>query len=523
VNQPSSDDVYDVIIVGCGIAGLRAGIELATAGAKVAVMTKDSPVESNTGEAQGGIAVALSEEDEIQFHFQDTLRAGAGLCDEGTVRVLVEEGPPRIQELIDWGTRFDRDGKRLAFAQEGAHSRRRVLHADGDSTGKEIVRALLDRASTFSSLVFLNRTFSVDLVLEKDRCVGLVVLDEVSASLRILGCAAVLLSTGGAGRLYRETTNPPQATGDGVAMAYRAGAIVSDLEFVQFHPTTLFAPGAPRFLLSEALRGEGAVLRNAKGECFMSRYHPEGELAPRDAVSLAIVLEMEKTGDQCVYLDLTGHRPGALRARFPKIYETCCRFGFDLSRDRIPVSPAAHYFMGGVRTDRWGRTSLKSLYAAGEVACTGVHGANRLASNSLLEGLVFGARAGATIKTEFEQPGFPDAALPVLTLPAPDRVEPLVRSMTAWASERVGIRRDGEGLSAAIQGIQRLAATLGTHSPSRRAIEARNLLVVGELVARAALEREESRGAHFRTDFPLPRKEWARRLEYKVPSLSSRD
>ena len=518
---------YDAIVVGSGIAGLRAAVDLAEAGARVAVLTKDSPTDSNTGFAQGGIAVALSEEDRIEFHLQDTLRAGDGLCDEEAVRILVEEGPPRIQEMIDWGTRFDREGTRLAFAQEGAHSRRRVLHAHGDSTGSEIVRALLARASAFRSLVFLTRSFSVDLVLEGGRCTGLLVLDEGSRALRVIGSGAVLLATGGAGRLYRETTNPPQATGDGVAMAYRAGAAVADMEFVQFHPTTLCAPGAPRFLLSEALRGEGALLRNGAGERFMPRYHPDGELAPRDAVSLAIVAELERTGDRCVTLDLTGQDPAALRGRFPKIYETCLQFGFDLARDRVPVHPSAHYFMGGVRTDLRGRTAVPGLYAAGEVACTGVHGANRLASNSLLEGLVFGTRAASALREEFRMAGTPEVEIPTTLTPGPSGAAHLAGRIGDLMWGRVGIRRDREGLLAAAAELERLEETLGRHPVERGAIEARNLLVLGRLVARAALDREESRGAHHRRDFPARRDEWVRHLEYRAagpaPDLSRRD
>jgi L-aspartate oxidase len=506
----------DVVIVGSGIAGLRAGVDLAQSGARVTILTKDRPIDSNTEYAQGGIAAALSEEDRIEFHLQDTLLAGDGLCDEEAVRILVEEGPPRIHELIEWGTEFDREGTGLAFGREAAHSRSRVLHAHGDSTGREIVRALLARASTFPSLVFLSRSFSVDLVLEEGRCTGLLVLDENSGEMRLLGSGAILLATGGAGRLYRETTNPPQATGDGVAMAYRAGAAVADMEFVQFHPTTLFSPGAPRFLLSEALRGEGALLRNGAGERFMPRYHRDGELAPRDMVSLAIVMEMERTGDSCVYLDLTGREPAALRSRFPQIYETCLHLGYDLARNRVPVHPSAHYFMGGVRTDLHGRTTVGGLYAAGEVACTGVHGANRLASNSLLEGLVFGARAASAIRGELKEGKAPRTRIPRILTPGERGSRKMAGEIADRMWECVGIRRDAQGLRRAAEALRRLESGLTGGPVRRESVEARNLLVVGSLVTRAALDREESRGAHFRSDFPGRRDEWERHLEYRA-------
>ena len=512
---------FDALIVGSGIAGLRAAVGLAESGARVALVTKDDPTDSNTGYAQGGIAAAVSEDDRVELHLQDTLLAGDGLCDEDAVRVLVEEGPERIQELIDWGTRFDREGTRLAFAREGAHSRRRVLHAQGDSTGMEIVRALLARARQFPSLVFFSRTFSVDLVLEKQRCAGVLLLDEPSHEIWLALAPAVLLASGGAGRLYRETTNPPQATGDGMAMAYRAGAVMADLEFVQFHPTTLCAPGAPRFLLSEALRGEGAVLRNGAGERFMTRYHPDAELAPRDTVSRSIVQEIARSGDACVYLDLTGRDPVALRARFPRIYDTCLSFGFDLARDRVPVHPSAHYFMGGVRTDLFGRTSVPGLLAAGEVACTGVHGANRLASNSLLEGVVFGARA-AGVMHGLDQEGPPgDAGLeadPALRALPPRESQEIVPALAEMMWKQAGIRREAGGLSSAIERMTSWETTLRSEPVRREGIEARNLLLLGGLVCRAALQREESRGAHFRSDFPSKREVWRRHLEIKAPS-----
>src|SRR5919199_5403284 len=384
----------DFIVVGSGIAGLRAGVELARAGGRVTVLTKDRREESNTEYAQGGIAVALAEEDEPSLHEEDTLAAGAGLCDGRAVEVLVEEGRRYIEELIGWGAEFDREGGRLLFTREAAHSRPRILHARGDATGREIVRALLARAGRERNLSFLAHAETESLVVAGVRVAGVRYLDPLVRAPRTLLARGVVLASGGAGRLYLHTTNPAVATGDGMAMAFDAGAELADMEFVQFHPTALNVEGAPRFLLSEALRGEGGVLRNASGRRFMPRYHDAAELPPPDVVTRAIVAEMERTATRTVFLDMTAFDAAHLRRRFPKIYSTCLRYGLDLARDPVPVSPAAHYIMGGVRTDLEGRTSLPGLYAAGEVACTGVHGANRLASNSLLEGLVFGARAG---------------------------------------------------------------------------------------------------------------------------------
>src|SRR5438067_1051028 len=389
----------DFAVVGSGVAGLRAAIELSAAGS-VLVLAKSTLSDSATAWAQGGVAVALSDEDEIGLHEQDTLAAGDGLCRAESVALLVEEGPKYITQLIEWGTEFDRAGTKLAFTREAAHSRSRILHAHGDSTGREISRALLARAHKIPHLHLRAYAFTTELVVERGRVGGLCFNDESDGSEHELRAGAILLATGGLGQIYRETTNPDVATGDGMAIAYEAGAVLSDMEFVQFHPTALAVKGAPRFLLSEALRGEGGILRNINLERFMKRYNEAQELAPRDIVARAIVSEMHRTNSEHVYLDLTAKPEGFVEKRFPRISATCMSYGVDLARDVAPVCPAAHYMMGGVKTDLWGRTSLPGLYAAGETANTGVHGANRLASNSLLEGLVFGARSGQAMMAD---------------------------------------------------------------------------------------------------------------------------
>jgi len=385
----------DFVIVGGGIAGLRAAIALAPAG-RVVVLTKADSGESNTGYAQGGIAAAVGDDDSPDLHAQDTLRAGDGLCDERAVRVLVEQGPVYVRELLDWGARFDRDAAgKPALGREAAHSVRRVLHA-ADATGREIGRVLWDRVASLSSVEAINHALVTRLIVENGRVAGVEVFDRAGGSQEIRA-TATLLATGGAGRVFSETTNPSVATGDGISLAYLAGARVADLEFIQFHPTALKQKGAPRFLISEALRGEGARLINERGVAFMTGYHSGGDLAPRDVVARSIVREQERTGGG-VYLTLAHLDPTFVHKRFPTIAAMCGSIGLDLAHDRIPVGPAAHYVMGGIETDEWARTSVPGLFAAGEVACTGVHGANRLASNSLLEGLVFGARAGRAMQ-----------------------------------------------------------------------------------------------------------------------------
>jgi L-aspartate oxidase len=507
----------DFLIVGGGIAGTRAALELAPVGAVLA-LTKGELYESSTEYAQGGIAAALAEDDEVGLHLEDTLRAGDGLCSEKAVQILVSEGPQQIERLIAWGMRFDREGNKLAFTREGAHSRSRVLHAQGDSTGSEILRALMARARSRRSIRFLPHSFAVDLLVEERRVCGVTFLEQKSSTLNTVRAKAVLLATGGLGQVYKETTNPEVATGDGVAMAYRAGALCSDMEFVQFHPTALYAKGAPRFLLSEALRGEGACLRNVLLERFMPRYHEGAELAPRDIVSRAIMMEMQKTESECVYLDMTELDAGHVKKRFPRIYSTCLSYNIDITADLVPIRPAAHYAMGGVATDLHGATTLRGLYAAGEVASTGVHGANRLASNSLLEGLVFGARAALAMieqRREFKPPSpcnvpntHPGHAVLRHESKAceaePVRVSPqeCVEEVRSLLWHNVGIIRNGRETCEALRRLNSLLPICQSGSFSKFH-EALNILEVGRIITRCALARQESRGAHYRSDFPL--------------------
>ena len=470
---------------------------------RVIVVAKDTLRESSSEYAQGGIAAALSDDDDIELHEQDTLVAGAGLCDADAVHTLVENGPDAIEELIEWGAEFDREGSKLVFAREGAHSRSRVLHAHGDSTGREIARTLYQKASSLPNVEFRSFAAVTDLLVADDGSVaGAVVFDANSGESIAIHASAVLLATGGLGHVYRETTNPPVATGDGVAVAFRAGAVIKDIEFVQFHPTALYLPNAPRFLLSEALRGEGARLLNLQGERFMPRYHELADLAPRDVVSRSIVSELQRTGTSHVLLDLTHLDGDYLRRRFPRIYQTCLQFGVDFTKRPVPVHPAAHYAMGGVGTDLDGRASVQRLFAAGEVACTGVHGANRLASNSLLEGIVFGKRAGQAMREWTSPPASPGSLPEPPAFPCTTAEE--VRGL-AWT--QAGLSRNAEDLEEACNTLGSMKLDC-TKRADRQALELRSIWSVAWLIARCALAREESRGGHYRTDFPMPRREF---------------
>ncbi|MBF0516895.1 MAG: L-aspartate oxidase [Nitrospirae bacterium] len=491
-------DHVDFLVIGSGVAGLRAAFEAAAAGS-VYVITKDTLKESSTEYAQGGVAVALCDEDTIGIHFEDTIKAGDGLCRDEAVRTLVNEGPERIMELISWGAEFDKSDSRLIFTLEAAHSRRRILHAHGDSTGREIERVLIKKAMSIPQIKKYSFAYFLDLIVSGGRCYGAYMLRDGQVTAVLAG--ATILATGGAGQVYSRTTNPQVATGDGMAAAFRAGAQMSDIEFVQFHPTSLYASGAPQFLISEALRGEGAVVRNIHKEKFMGLYHPEAELATRDIVARAIVSEMARTQSHHVYLDITHLDKNYIKNRFPMIYKTCLKYDIDITTELIPVSPAAHYMMGGVRTDIDGRTNIDGLYAAGEVACTGVHGANRLASNSLLEGLVFGARAGATALRQWTDTKYinPELSLKVTQdhIENPDEIRSTIRR-TMW--DKVGIIRSAASLNEALEVFNSLNHITAHTYLSRYENEIKNILQTAQLIVQSAIERKDSIGAHFRSD-----------------------
>ena len=512
--QMSQDPLYDYIIIGSGIAGLYTAL-LAREYGSTLIVTKGSIDDCNTRYAQGGIAAPVGEGDSPELHMEDTLKAGVDLCEAEAVRILTSEASDCIADLIRMGVPFDTMQGEIALAKEGAHSVPRVLHAGGDATGQHIEMTLAGLAR-MSRVRVLEYCLATDILVEGDRAVGVRTLDTRVGSRQDFYGRSIIIATGGAGRLFRYTTNPEVATGDGVALAYRAGARIADMEFYQFHPTALRLPGAPPFLISEAVRGEGAILRSVTGEAFMGNYHPQGELAPRDVVARSILAEMSRTQAEHVLLDITHLPPSRVAARFPSIYRFCLDQGLDMTTTPIPVAPAAHYMMGGVQTTTWGESSLPGLYACGEAACVGVHGANRLASNSLLETLVFGRRVVERTQ-EAEEPETVEWKELRLTLPvrheAQGREEPLA-TLSALQSEmweKAGITRNQDGLHELAECLALWERQLPSPS-DRPSYELRTMVLLGRLMVEAALVRHESRGAHYRTDFPNASPEWERHI-----------
>lgn len=512
------NEYYDIVIIGSGIAGLYAAHKASRGGHKIALVTKKRIKDSNTGEAQGGIAAALEVNDSPELHYKDTLQAGAGLCDREAVSVLVNEGALRVRELIELGVEFDRNKGSIDLSREGAHSHNRILHAHGDATGAEIQRTLANVVHVSGKVEIFVEHFVVDLLIKNNRCYG-VLMCGPNSELKILRSSSVVLATGGLGKLYSLSTNPEVATGDGVAIAYRAGAEVMDMEFVQFHPTTLVHEKAMGFLISEAVRGEGAFLINKNGERFMPRYHKLAELGPRDIVARAIISEMDATKSNCVFLTVKHLSAEVIKTKFPNIVRTCLECGIDITKELVPVAPAAHYMMGGVKTDLDGQTSIDGLYACGEVACQGVHGANRLASNSLLDGLVYGYRAVNKIMRGIKTKKYKNICFRCDGCPTEHsgnsdiiNFEELRSRIQSVLTQNAGPVRNETGLAKALSFFEGRSGLPSCIEADISVLETCNMLTVGELVVHAALMRKESRGGHYREDFPFESKLWRRHI-----------
>ncbi len=515
----------DVLIIGGGVAGLRAALGIGEPH-RVLVVTKEEVRESNSMYAQGGIAGVLDPEDQFEDHIADTLAAGKGLCDPEVVALVVREAPRRISELIGWGTHFDEVNGQVALTREGGHSHARIVHALGDATGREVMRAVIHQTRDRRNIRIWQNSFTIDLLTHEGRCRGALVWDKRRGP-SLIWARAVVLATGGAGQLFRETTNPPIATGDGHALAYRAGAELRDMEFMQFHPTVLYIAGSSRHLLTEALRGEGAYLRDRNGHRFMPDYHPLAELRPATTCRAPSREQMAKTQHPSVYLDLSHLDAAYIRQRFPGIDRLCQGFDLDITRDPIPVCPGAHYMIGGVTIDPDARTTLPGLWAAGEVSSSGLHGANRLASNSLLEGLVYGARAAEGITRVLEAEGpYRLEVPPIEAAPSNGNHEPLdladIRdSLRALMWRSVGITRDAQGLAEAADQVDFWCRYVLGHAfddPAGWIMQ--NMLIVARLMIAGAIAREESRGVHTRHDFPNPDPSWARHISMQCPPLA---
>ena len=507
----------DCLVVGSGVAGLVTAWHAAKSGLQVILMVKDSLTDSNTNKAQGGIAAVFGTDDNFNLHVADTLVAGAGLCDEAIVRIVVEEGQKEVKHLIDLGAIFDRDEHgALCLGREGCHCRNRVLHAKGDATGAEVVRSMLMAIKDISNIKVMESSYLVDLLTDSGVCHGVLALDKTTGKQKIIRAGAVVLATGGLGRLFTHTTNPEGAKGNGLAVAYRAGAELMDMEFVQFHPTALVLKGAPNFLISEAVRGAGGVLRNAKGERFMPSYHELADLAPRDIVARAIFNEMQLAGTDSVFLDVSEIGEAEIANHFPMITATCKEYGLDIRKEMIPVAPAAHYMMGGIRVDAYGESSINHLFACGEAACTGLHGANRLASNSLLEGLAFGKRIAKTIakrkllvndSLEWTNDGLAIASVE-------DKEIDLLQKMM---NSHLGLIRNREGLESAQAFWQEKQVLVnGKSANSIKTLDYCNMLTVCMLITLAANMRTESRGGHYRSDYPHSINEWKQHIIQKL-------
>ncbi|QDT03912.1 L-aspartate oxidase [Rubripirellula lacrimiformis] len=497
----------DVLVIGGGLAGLRAA-NAVESHQSVLVVTKDKLRESNSNYAQGGIAGVLDPDDCFESHVSDTLAAGGNLCDLEIVNMVIREGPRRIEELVRWGTQFDHSDGELMLGREGGHSRERIVHAHGDATGAEVMRAVIERTRKAANIDIWENAFTADLLTYDGRCRGALIYDQLGQPVMVWA-KETILCTGGAGQVFRESTNPSVATGDGTSLAYRAGVELRDMEFIQFHPTVLYIAGSSRSLITEAVRGEGAHLVDTNGHRFMPEYDGRAELAPRDVVSQSIIRQMAATKHSNVYLDLSHLDPKHVLSRFPGIAEACKTFGLDITSDRIPVRPGAHYLIGGVSVDRQGRTSLPGLWAAGEVTSSGLHGANRLASNSLLEGLVYGAHAGEAASRMAAEQRSKLEALPI-SHPVHDGAESFdvadVRvSLKSLMGRLAGVERTEQGLREAEDSIRSFAAYVMPHQfTSVEGWELQNLLLTASFIVDAAQVRNESRGVHFRSDFPVP-------------------